>query len=109
MFTKLGMCIDIVDIWFGIANRQILSIFELSAHHTCIFLFSDDTMSKYQQIFTKRGMCIDIEDIWFGIGNGQITSAFDSYFPITHDGGVLSFHFFKYFCFYFSEKIRLDI
>ena len=22
-FTKLGMCIDIVEIWFGIANGQI--------------------------------------------------------------------------------------
>ena len=25
IFTKLGMCIDIVEIWFGIANVQILS------------------------------------------------------------------------------------
>ena len=25
MFTKLGICIDIVEIWFGIANGQILS------------------------------------------------------------------------------------
>ena len=24
IFTKLGMCIDIVEIWFGIANGQIL-------------------------------------------------------------------------------------
>ena len=23
IFTKLGMCIDIVEIWFGIANGQI--------------------------------------------------------------------------------------
>ena len=23
IFTKLGMCIDIVDIWFGIANGHI--------------------------------------------------------------------------------------
>ena len=28
VFTKLGMCIDIVDTWFGIANGQILSIFD---------------------------------------------------------------------------------
>ena len=28
IFTKLGMCIDIVEIWFGIANGQILSIFD---------------------------------------------------------------------------------
>ena len=25
IFTKLGMCIDIVDIWFGIADGQISS------------------------------------------------------------------------------------
>ena len=28
IFTKLGMCIDIVEIWFGISHRQILSIFD---------------------------------------------------------------------------------
>ena len=28
IFTKLDMCIDIVEIWFGIANGQILSIFD---------------------------------------------------------------------------------
>ena len=27
IFTKLGMCIDIVEIWFGFANGQILSFF----------------------------------------------------------------------------------
>ena len=27
ILTKLGMCIDIVDIWFGIANGRISSIF----------------------------------------------------------------------------------
>ena len=28
IFTKLGMCIDIVEIWFEIANGQISSIFD---------------------------------------------------------------------------------
>ena len=28
IFAKLGMCIDIVEIWFGIANGQISSIFD---------------------------------------------------------------------------------
>ena len=28
IFTKLGICIDIVEIWFGIANGQILSFFD---------------------------------------------------------------------------------
>ena len=27
-FTKFDMCIDIVEIWFGIANGQIWSIFD---------------------------------------------------------------------------------
>ena len=28
IFTKLGMCIDILKIWFGIANGQISSVFD---------------------------------------------------------------------------------
>ena len=28
IFTKLGMCIDIMEIWFGIANGQISSMLE---------------------------------------------------------------------------------
>ena len=33
-FTKLGMCFDIVEIWFGIANGQISSIF-ICPQHIC--------------------------------------------------------------------------
>ena len=48
VFTKLGMCIDIVDIWFGIANGQISSNFtELSPRDMPIFSFPDDNLSKY--------------------------------------------------------------
>ena len=28
IFSKLGMCVDIVDIWFGIANGQVSSNFD---------------------------------------------------------------------------------
>ena len=40
IFTKLGMCIDIVEIWFGIANWQISSIFDgvICPRHTHIFV-----------------------------------------------------------------------
>ena len=69
------MCIDIVEIWFGIANGQIFT--ELSARDTPIFSFPDDNLSKRQWIFTKFGMCIDIVQIWFGIANVQISSNFD--------------------------------
>ena len=41
IFTKLGMCIDIVDIWFGIANGQISSNFfgVICPRHAHIFVF----------------------------------------------------------------------
>ena len=72
------MCIDIVEIWFGIADGQIFVKFlRLSARDTPIFSFPDDILSKHQWIFIKLGMCIDIVEIWFGIGNGQILSNFD--------------------------------
>ena len=37
IFTKVGMCIDIVDIWFVIANEQIFSIFERNACNMSVF------------------------------------------------------------------------
>ena len=69
--TKLGMCIAIVEIWFGIANRQI------SFRDTSIFSFQDNNLSKSQWIFTQLDMCIDIPEIWFGIVIGYISSYFD--------------------------------
>ena len=42
IYTKLGMCIDFVEIWFGIriANEQISSIFarDLPTTHLCVFI-----------------------------------------------------------------------
>ena len=34
IFTKLAMCIDIVEIWFGIAIVQIWSLKEVSARYS---------------------------------------------------------------------------
>ena len=42
IFTKLGMCFDIVEIWFGIANGQILSAFDGARD---IFSIPDDNLS----------------------------------------------------------------
>ena len=40
IFTKFGVCIDIVEIWFGIANGQISPIFDSPLpKHVCIFIF----------------------------------------------------------------------
>ena len=38
IFTKLGMCIDVVEIWFGIANGQISSNFVICPRHVHIFI-----------------------------------------------------------------------
>ena len=40
IFTKPGMCIDIVEIWIGIANGQILSKFDrvICPRHAHIFV-----------------------------------------------------------------------
>ena len=45
IFTKLGMCIDVVEIWFGIANGQILSDFDgvFCPRHAHIFNFNLET------------------------------------------------------------------
>ena len=62
-FHQLGMCIDIVEIWFGIANMQICQVLtELSACDTSVFLFRDNNLSKYQWIFTRVGLMFD----WIG-------------------------------------------
>ena len=74
---KFGRYIDIVEIWFEIANGQVSSIFlgVICPRHAHIS-FQDDNLSKYQWIFTKP-VCVDIVEIWFGIANGQISSNFD--------------------------------
>ena len=94
---KLGMCIDIMEICFGISNGQISSIFDrVISHNTSVFYFQDNNLSKSQWIFTKFDMCIYIV-ICFGNAHWQISSIFDRIICWGHDnGGVLSFHIF--FC-----------
>ena len=79
VFSFNLVCIDIVEIWFGTANRQILA--QLSARDMLIFSFPADNLRKCQGILTKLGICIDIKKIWFGIANRQIS--WQSYLPMT--------------------------
>ena len=47
IFTKLGMCIDVVEIWFEIADGQILSNFDgVICLRSAQFSFPDDNLSK---------------------------------------------------------------
>ena len=79
IFTKLCVCIDIVEIWFGIVNGHISSIFDrVICLRQAHISFSDDNFCKYQWIFAKLGVCIDIVYFYFGIADGQILSIFES-------------------------------
>ena len=96
ILTELGTCIKIKEMWYGIANRQILSNFDgVLCRDTPIFSFSDNNLGKYQNILTKLSTCIDIKEICFGIANGQISSIFDSVICPQHDDyGILLFYVF---------------
>ena len=60
IFTRLGIWIDIVEIWFGIADGKFNQFLTgLFARTMSIISFPDDNFSKYQWIFTKLGKCID--------------------------------------------------
>ena len=77
-FATLGNGIDIVEIWFGIANGQILTIFDrVSCPRHMLFSFQGSNLSQSQWIFTKPHICIDIVEIWFEIAIGYISSIFD--------------------------------
>ena len=82
------MCIDIVEIWFGITNEQISSNFDgvICLRHAHIFVSGDD-LSECQGILTKLLIYIDMKEIWFGIANGQILSMFDRVFCPRHNNG----------------------
>ena len=64
IFTKVGLSIDIVEIWMGIADGQISTNFDRSyLPETHPYFHFRMIMSKHQWIFTKLGMCIDIVEI----------------------------------------------
>ena len=64
--TKLGVCIDIVEICWA----NFVDFWQSSACNMSIFLFPADNFNKCQRIFTELGMCIDIVEIWFGVADG---------------------------------------
>ena len=78
IFTKLGPCIDIVEIWFGIANGQIRQILtELSARDTPIFSFPDDNLTKHLWISTKLGIALILWRPGLGLLMGKFCKILD--------------------------------
>ena len=100
VFTKLGMCIDIMKICTG-KFYQFLT--ELSFRSTSVL---GDNLSKCQWFFTKLCMCIYIV-ILFEITNGLILSVFDRVFCLPHDSSqILSFLIFYFLA--QAEEERLE-
>ena len=58
IFTKLGVCIDIVEIWFGIVNGQISSIFD--SYLPAIYLYFHFRMITFVNIngFSPNLACV---------------------------------------------------
>ena len=78
IFMKLGLCIDIVETWIGIANGQISSNFYgVNCPRYAHIFISGHNLSKSPGSLTRLGTCIDMKEIWFGIANGQMSSMFD--------------------------------
>ena len=66
-----------MEIWSGIANGQISSIFDgVIARDTPIFSFPDDNLTKHQWIFTKLGMCIELRRSGLGLLMGKFRQIF---------------------------------
>ena len=67
------MCIDVMEICFGIAKWQISSNIDRVIQDWPIFSFLDDNLSKCQGILTEVGTCtcIDIKEIWLGLLMGK--------------------------------------
>ena len=84
IFTKLDVCIDIVEIWFVMVNGQISSIFDKVTCPPTTFSFLDDNFSKYQWLYTKLCVCIDIVEICFGIADVRNLSIFDRVICLRH-------------------------
>ena len=96
VLTKLSMCIDIVEVWFGIANGQFLSNFDrvICVRHTHI-LFPDDNLSKCKGILTKLGSCMILRRSCLGLLMGKFRQFFNWVVcPWQDNGAVLSFYIF---------------
>ena len=78
VFTKLAMCIDIVEICFGAANGQILSIFDrvMCPRYDSGRVFTFYCINRRQTVFRKWDIGIHIACIQSDDSNGKTSSVF---------------------------------
>ena len=53
IFASLGICNDIMEVWYGIADREILSSFGVNCLRHAHILVLNNNLSKCCWIFTK--------------------------------------------------------
>ena len=106
VFTKRGMCIDIVEIWLGIANGQISSIFVryLPATHPyfCFLTITEYVSMDFHQTWY---ICLSIDNvkIWSWIANGQI---FVKFWQLSACYRIMVGYYHFTFLFYFKDQFR---
>ena len=88
-----------MEIWLGIVNGQISSIFGLSARDTSEFHLRLIN-SKYQWIFTKLHVCIGIVVTWFVTGKfrqvlTQLSACYTSVFSFLDDNFLVNINGFS--------------
>ena len=94
IFTKLGMHIDIVEIWFGIAWAHFVNFWQsyLPTTHP-YFCFRMITWVNFNEL-SPSDMGIDFMEIW--IANGQFPSSFGREQPVMSVFSFLDYNFNKY-------------
>ena len=100
IFTKLGMCIDIVEIWFRLLMGKFRHFLRSYLPETNQYFCFRMITGKCQGILTKLGTCIDMKEIWFWIAYEQISSVFDRVICPRHDNihNVLKANFLEVKC-----------
>ena len=84
IFTKLGMCIDIVEIWFGIANGQISSNFYSYLSETRpYFRFRTITWVNNKGFQPNLLYTLTLRRCGLGLLMGKFRWIFKSYLPQT--------------------------
>ena len=93
ILTKIGICIDIKEIWFWIANGQISSIFDRSArdkimagYYHFTFLFSYILQKTGFDISSKLSpeetVCMNSQNLFSGKNNKNILKCLLKFYPV---------------------------
>ena len=99
IFTKLSMCIDIMEIWFGITNGQTATILKsvICLWHIHIFCFWTITWVNLNRFWPNLIWALALWRSDLGLLFGTLLPIFDKVISLWHNNGrMLLFHVFIY-------------